>query len=189
MTSREVRRLTAPIATLSVLLLTLTAVAAWYVHDMQERASGPIATSVASVTAAQELEISIREVASQFNRFLITLDRKHLETVPQLKSRTASALANAEAAATSPAEEALMKRTRLGYDHFFAEYDKALQNPPPQGLYAEIIKLTDTVLLKEILEPAHEYLRLNEGVLTQASETNRQLAERLSVGLLEVGLF
>jgi two-component system sensor histidine kinase HydH len=189
MTSHVVTRLTAPIATLSVLLLALTVVAAWYVHDMQERASGPIATSVSSVTAAQELEISIREVAAQFNRYLITLDRKHLESVPHLKNRTAAALAAAEDAATSPTEEALMKRTRQGHDHFFAAYDKLLRNPPPQGIYPEIIRLTDTVLIKEILEPAHEYLRLNEGVLTQASETNRQLAQRLSIGLLAVGLF
>lgn len=189
MTSLLITRLTAPIATLSILLLALAVVAAWYVHDMQDRASGPIASSVVSVTAAQELEISIREVASQFNRFLITLDRKHLETVPQLRKRTAQALANAEAAAMTPAEEALTRRIRQGYDHFFHEYDKSLQNPPPQGLYAEIIKLTDNVLQKEILEPAHEYLKINEGVLTQASETNRQLARRLSIGLVAVGLF
>src|SRR5262245_7016489 len=55
-TPRVVARLTAPIAAVSVLLLALAIVAAWYVRDMQERASGPIAMSVASVTAAQELE-------------------------------------------------------------------------------------------------------------------------------------
>src|SRR5438132_918445 len=112
MTPRVMTRLAAPIAAVSVLLLALAIVAAWYVHDMQERATGPIASSVASVTAAQELEISIREVAAQFNRYLSTLDRKHLERMPQLKQRTAAALANAEAAATTPPEEALMRRTR-----------------------------------------------------------------------------
>lgn len=189
MTSRVVTRLTVPIAAVSVLLLILAVVAAWYVHDMQERSSGPIATSVASVIAAQELEISIREVSSQFNRYLITLDRKHLEPMPQLKKRTAAALANAEVAASSLPEEALMRRTRQGHDHFFDEYEKIVAHPPKDGIYAEIIKLTDTVLVKEILEPAHEYLQMNEGMLTQASETNRQLARRLSIGLLAVGLF
>lgn len=189
MDSRVATRIAAPVAALSVLLLALSVVAAWSVRDMQERASGPIATSVASVTAAQELEISIREVSSQLNRYLSTLDRKHLEPLPQLKQRTADALAHAEAAATSPAEEALMRRTRQGYEHFFAEYDRLLKNPPREGLYPEIIKLTDTVLAREILEPAHEYLRMNEGVLTQASETNREVARRLTVGLVAVGLF
>src|SRR5688500_3318679 len=130
MTSRTVARLAAPIAALSVLLLALSVVAAWYVRDMQERASGPIGTSVASVTAAQELEISIRELSSQLNRYLVLLDRKHLEPLPRLKERTARALAAAEAAATSPGEEALMQRARRGYEHFFAEYDRLIANPP-----------------------------------------------------------
>src|SRR4051812_25720878 len=162
MNSRLATRIAAPVAVLSILLLALSVVAAWYVRDMQDRASGPIATSVASVTAAQELEIRIREMTAQLNRYLITLDRKHLDPLPHLKERTAAALAAAEEAAGSPAEEALMKRTRQGYEHFFAEYDKLLKNPPKTGIYQEIIKLTDTVLAKEIVEPAHEYLRLNE---------------------------
>lgn len=189
MTNQTVTRLAAPIAALSVLLLVLSVVAAWYVWDMQERASGPIASSVASVTAAQELEISIREVSSQFNRYLIMLDRKHLEPVPRLKARTAAALATAEASSTSPAEEALMRRVRAGYERFFAEYERLLAHPPREGMYSEIIKLTDTVLTPEIVNPAHEYLRLNEGSLTQASETNQQLAHGLVFGMIAVGLF
>lgn len=189
MNSRLATRIAAPVAVLSVLLLALSVVAAWYVRDMQDRASGPIATSVASVTAAQELEISIREMSGQLNRYLITLDRKHLDPLPHLKERTAAALAAAEDAASSPAEEALMRRARQGYEHFFGEYEKLLHNPPKTGIYQEIIKLTDTVLAKEIVEPAHEYLRLNELMLTQASETNQEVAQRLTVGLVAVGLF
>ncbi len=190
MAPRVVARLAAPIAGVSVLLLALSVVAAWSVRDMQERASGPIAMSVTSVTAAQELEISIREVSSQFQRYRIDLKRDDLKVIPELKARTAAALANAEAAASSPQEEALMKRVRQGYEHLFAEYDKILtEKDPQQVVYAEISKLTDNVLQKEILEPAHEYLRLNEAMLTQASETNQQVARRLTVGLVAVGMF
>ena len=44
-------RLTAPIAVVSGLLLVLAIAAAWYVRDMQQRASGPIANSAHSVIA------------------------------------------------------------------------------------------------------------------------------------------
>lgn len=189
MNSRLMARLTAPIAAVSGLLLVLAIAAAWYVRDMQERASGPIATSVASVIAAQELEISIREVNAQFNRYLVTLDRKYLEPVPRLKQRTAEALAHAEREAITPAEKVLMKRVRQGYDHFFSEYDKVLQVPPKQGFYPKILELIEDVLEKEILEPAHEYLRLNEGMLSQANETNQEMARRLTVGLVALGIF
>lgn len=188
MTPRQVTRLTVPIAAVSVLLLILAIAAAWSVRDMQARASGPIASSVFSVTAAQELEISMREVFALCNRYLVTLDRKYLERVPELKQRTADALANAETAANLQSEQALMHRMCQGYTHFFAEFDKVLRNPPPQGLYPRIIELIDTVLTKEVLDPTHEYLRLNEKILTQASETNQQVANWLTIGLLTVGL-
>jgi signal transduction histidine kinase len=182
-------RLTAPIAVVSGLLLAMAIAAAWYIRDMQQRATGPIATSVDSVIAAQELEISIREVNSQFQRYLVTLDRKHLESVPRLRERTARALEAAERAAVTQTEFAMMRRVRQGYDHFFSEYDKVLRKPPERGFYPKVQELIEDVLEKEILEPAHEYLRLNEGMLTQATATNEQLAERLTVGLIALGLF
>jgi len=183
-------QLTAPVAGLSVLLLGLAVVAAWYVQDMQARASGPIANSVASVTAAQEFEIVIREVADVLYRAIIHLqDRELEERLPRLRRRADEALAHAEEAARSDTEQQLILRVREGYQHFFAEYDRIRLHPPPQGRYPEISKLMDTVLSEEILKPIHEYLRHNEAMLKQASATNQQLAQRLSIGLLAVGLF
>lgn len=211
MTPRIVTRLTLPIATVSALLLGLAVVAAWYIQDMQERASGPIASSVASMTAAQELEISTRELSVQCNRYLITLEDKYLEKVPDLKHRITAALDDARAASTVPEADELIGRITKGRDDFYAEYDMLIHpspqalatvlsfaaipdydalfhDLPPQRRYAKIIELTDTVLTNEILDPAHKYLRLNEGMLRQASETNQQLARRLTNGLLAVGL-
>jgi len=183
-------QLTAPVAGLSVLLLGLAVVAAWYVQDMQARASGPIASSVASVTAAQEFEIVIREVTDILYRAIIHLqDRELEERLPWLRRRADEALAHAEEAARTDTEQQLIVRVREGYQHFFAEYDRIRAHPPPQGRYPEISRLLDTVLSEEILKPIHEYLRHNEAMLKQASATNEHLAQRLSIGLLVVGLF
>jgi len=188
MNPRFMAKLTAPLAVVSLLLLVSACGAAWYVRHLQQTVAGPITTSVASVRAAQELEISTRELISQLNRYLITAEKKYLEPLPRLKRRTEKALDDADAAATTPAEATLMRRTREGYDLFSAEYEKVLREPPAQGLYLKIIDLSDTVLTKEVLDPAHDYLRLNEGVLAQASEANRELADRLTVGLVGLGL-
>lgn len=187
MTPKLVTRLTAPIAFVSATLLLLAVGAAWYVRALQKSVAELTANHVASVRAAQDLEISIREVRSQFDRFLITGERRHLEPVPRLKTRTAEALAAAERLATTPEEEVLMRRVRQGYEHFFAEYEKAVRQPPVQGLYLRIIDLTDTVLTKEILDPAHEYLRLNEGMLARSARENQEMAGWLTVGLLALG--
>ncbi len=190
MRPQAVTRLTVPIAALSGLLLVLAVLAAWVVHDMQARASGPIATSVASVAAAQEFEITIREIAVVCYRSVNRLDDQELETrLPHLRRRADEALAQAEAAAVTATEQELIARTRQGYEQFFAEYDRLRHHPPPQGRYLEIVKLLESVVPEGILQPIHEYLRHNERILKQASQTNQQLARRLSVGLLAVGLF
>lgn len=188
MQTRLVARLTAPVIAVSAVLILVALAAAWYVRDSQRTFSTVIASNVASVQAAQELEISFREIHVQFDRYLITLDRKHLESVPVLRRRTAEALAEAEAAAGTAQEQALMKRVRSGYEHFFAEYDRLSREPPQQGLYSKVLLLIDTVLTKEILEPTREYLRLNEGVLAQTTEANQQLSERLTFGVVGLGV-
>ncbi len=188
MRPRSLSRLAAPFAVLSVLLLICAIGAAWTIRDLQQRTSGPIAQSVASMTAAQELEISVRELSSYFNRYLITYDKQYLEPVPAIRKRIDAALQRAENAATSPAEIALVQRIHAGFDRFTTRYTTMIELAPKEGVYAVIAKEIDPILIKEILEPTHEYIRLNEGLLTQASETNQELADRLTFGLVILGL-
>jgi two-component system sensor histidine kinase HydH len=181
-------RLTAPLAAVSLLLLVLAGGAAWYVRDMQRTTSELLASNVTSVRAAQELEISLREVDSAFDHYLATGDRAALEPVPRLKQRTADALAVAEAVAYTPEEQRLMRQVRRGYERFFVEYESLLRHPPAQGLHPGINELSDTILEREILEPSHEYLRLNEEMLARGSAANEALAERLTTWLVALAL-
>ncbi|MCU0703409.1 MAG: ATP-binding protein [Fimbriiglobus sp.] len=187
MAPRLVGFITAPVALLAVLLLVVAIGSAWYVRSLQRSVSDLMAINVESVRAAQELEISIREVRTQFDRYLITQDEGHLSPIPRLRQRTADALSAAERVATTSEEQGLMKRTRTGYEHFFGEYERILRERE-QWKYPKIIELSDAVLLREILEPAHEYLRLNEGMLARSSEANQQLTDRITFGLIALGL-
>ncbi|WP_020473726.1 ATP-binding protein [Zavarzinella formosa] len=188
MNSKLIAKLTAPLAALSGLLLLVAFGAASYVRNLQSSMSKLLSINVASVRAAQDLEISIREVRTQFDRYLITGNKRHLEPVPRLRERATDALAAANEVATTPPEQALMKRTRAGMDHFFAEYEQLLREQPPEGFYPKLIELSDSVLTREILEPAHEYLRLNEGVLTRTSTENQELANRITVAMIGLGV-
>jgi signal transduction histidine kinase len=187
MAPKPVGKLLAPVAAVSLLLLVLAFGAAWYVRGLQRSVSDGMMNNVASVQAAQELEISIREIRTQFDRYLITLDRKHLEPVPRIRKRTADALAAVERAAATDAEFVAVRRVRTGYEHFFARYDDILRKPE-QGLYPKIIELIDTLLGAEIFDPAHDYLKINEGQLARTAQANRDLADQLTTGLIAIGV-
>jgi two-component system, NtrC family, sensor histidine kinase HydH len=188
MQSRIVARLTAPVIAVSASLIVVALGAAWYVRDSQRGVSVMLDSHVASVQAAQELEISLREIHVQFDRYLITGERKHLEPVPRLRQHADEALEQSEKLATTEQEQVLMRRVRKGYKHFFDEYDRLERTPPPQGVYAKVLELIDTVLAREILEPAREYLRINEGMLTRATEANQELSQRITLGLIGLGV-
>ena len=188
MHSRLVARLTAPVVAVSGLLVAVAAGAAWYAHNSQRNVSVMLDSHVASVHAAQELEISLREIHVQFDRYLITGQRRHLGPVPRLRERATEALRAAEHMATTEQEQVLMRRVRKGYEHFFAEYDRLEQTPPEQGVYAKVLELIDTVLARDILEPAREYLRVNRDMLDRTAAANRELSQRLTVGLIGLGV-
>jgi signal transduction histidine kinase len=188
MQSRIVARLTAPVVAVSAFLIVVALGAAWYVRSSQREVSVMLGSHVASVRAAQELEIRLRQIHVQFDRYLITGERKHLDSVPRLRQRADEALDRAERLATTEEEQILMRRVKKGYKHFFDEYDRLEQTPPPQGVYVKVLELIDTVLASELLEPAREYLRVNEGILAQAAEANQELSQRLTVGLIGLGV-
>lgn len=178
----------APVAVVSGLLLVIAGGSAWYIRNMQKAVAAMLADNVASMRAAQELELSVRDLRTQVDLFLISGVAKHLESVPRLRDRATTALANADATALTPGEQAVMRRTRAGLDSFFEKYDRMTRGNPSRAEYAKTLDLIDSVLAKEVLDPTREYLRLNEGMLTRANEENQRLAERLTFGLLGLGL-
>jgi signal transduction histidine kinase len=177
----------APVAAVSILLLVIAVGSAWYIRNMQQSVAAMLAENVNSMRAAQELEVSVRDLRSQGVRYLITADAKHLEAIPQLRGRVMDALARAEQLATTPAEQALIRRTRDGLDAFFAEYDRMTRGDPHNANYSKTLELIDSGLA-QVVEPTREYLRLNEGMLAKANEENQRATDRLTTGLVALGL-
>lgn len=173
---------------MSALLIVVAGGAAWYIRDLQHTVADMLANNVSSMRAAQELEIDVRELRTQVDRYLISGDPKHLESVPRLRTAAMSALARTDELATTPGEQALMRRTRSGLNSFFAEYDHMTQGDPKRAEYSKTLKLIDSVMQREVLEPTREYLRLNEGMLAKANEENQRIATRLTTGLIGLGI-
>lgn len=181
-------RLTAPLIAVSVILLAVGIGAAWYVHDLQHNTTDMVNDHVASVRAAYELEISIRGVRTQFNRYLEDGDRKHLVPVLGMRHRTRYWLQVAERLANTPTEQDLMKRVRAGYQLFFKKYDELTSEPHDRSMSRELKQLIDGVLMTEIVEPVEKYQQLNDVMAARASQANQDMADRLVVGLAGIGV-
>lgn len=185
---RLVLRMAAPAILTSVLLLILGVTAAWYVQRLQKRTSNVLAENVASVRAAEEFEIGIREVRTRLTWFEVTGDPKYLEAVPALRRDTDHWLRETRRLAMTPHEQELVARVDQGYAYFFREFDRLSDQEPSEILAGEVLGLIELVLTNEILQPAHEYLDVKEEEAARASRENQIMAERLVIGLSALGL-
>jgi signal transduction histidine kinase len=189
MKTRLLVRMTAPIMALSLVPLAGGVVAAWLVHRTQKDASDALVRNVASMRAAEELVIAFHDIRAQLHLFLLTRERSHLESIPRLRQGTDRWLDATERTAVTQSEQELIERIKTGYQHFFTAFERLLNEPPTQGhLASRVRELADEVLTDEILQPAQDFLDLNEKEIEADNANNERVSQRMILGLLLLGV-
>lgn len=189
MKTRLLARLTALIMVLSLLPLAVGIVAAWQVHRYQKEASDALSRNVASMRAAEELVIAFHDVRARLHLFLLKENRAHLEDVPGLRQGTDRWLGAMKRMAVTEREQELIGRVTAGYQHFFTEFQSLLQQTlARRQLASRVRELAEGTLTREILQPAQDYLDLNEKEIDASNADNERIAERMVLGLLLLGV-
>jgi two-component system sensor histidine kinase HydH len=185
MKTRLLVRMTAPIMLLSMIPLAGGIAAAWQVHHSQQQASAAVARNLASMRAAEELVIVFhQDVRAKLHLFLLSKAPPLLEDIPGVRPKTDRWLEMMERTSVTPKEQELAGRVRKGYESFFAEFTGLLRDPTVE----RVRRLADVTLTRDILQPAQEYLDINEEEITESNADNERAANRLVVGLLLLGV-
>jgi signal transduction histidine kinase len=176
---------------LSILLLLLAGSAAFYVKHLYQDLSSALEINAASVRAAEELEISLRDIQSQL--MLSNLLRKDGEQennkLKALKAETDKWLREVEDLSTTPFEHEIVKQIKPGYEHFFAELNGALgSNQENSAVQQQIRSLVSDILMKEIIPSVHEYLDFNEKTMTSTVKQHHVLSNQFAWTVLLIGL-
>lgn len=177
-----------PVAISSAVLLFVGIGGAWYVLRLQRATTDILAWNVTSIRAAEELEISVREIRNQVNRYLLTGDLKQLRDIDKLEPLCEYWLTESSRLARHPEEKQLIDRAREGYSQFQLELDLLQQEPVNDLNRAQVGRLTEEVLNGKVLDSAHQYLDYNERELATSSEHNQIQAERVALSLLLIGI-
>jgi signal transduction histidine kinase len=178
----------APVIVSSFLLLTVGVGAAWYVNRLEKKVSADTLENVSAVRGAYELEIHFREIRTQLDHYLLTGKKEYLDAIPPIRGQTNYWQSEAERWSGTDHEKQLSARARLGHDRFYDELDRLVRKTPADALPAQIRTLIEDVLVREILEPTHEYLALNEKDVELSIAQNQFFANRLVYGLLILGI-
>ena len=190
MNARFILRMTAPMVGVSLLLLAIGILAAWYVHRLQKTNSEVMAQDVASMLAAEDLEIKMRDVRDQLRGFLRTGDPSFLEGIPALQEKTRAELATARLSARLEAERDKIAEMERGCEAFFKAVHERAQEPieakSPQQLFGSL-QAIDELAHSQIFEPARKYVELHRKNVNETSEQSQRWADLMGLGLLLLG--
>jgi signal transduction histidine kinase len=181
-------RITAPVVATSLLLLAVSVGSAWQIVRWQKSVSHNLRVNVKGMRAAEELEIVIREMRTRLDKCLNKGDRDYLGAVARLRPGARHWLDEAEKWALTDHERALVGRAQRGYRRFLDELEGITRRAPAGTPSREVRGAIDEILIKEVQDPAHEYLDYNEEEVEQALDESEKFATRLVFGLLALGV-
>lgn len=185
MSSKVANRIVAPVATVSLLLLVVGVAGAWYVHRLQIGFSRLLDRNVASIRAAEELELHVREMRYEIARFTDSEQHGDLDQTLHYRDGVQRWLHEAARLAVTPKELELIMNIQRDLTPMLAELaecEKA-QSLPPHLAH----QILDGPLFNLVLLNAREYLDLNERELEASNKQSKELSNRLTLALLMLG--
>lgn len=172
---------------MSILLLLLGGVAAWYLHGLQRTSSQLLMTSVAKVEAAEELEIISHELRDELALYQATHNQENLVEANELHATANEWLAKASELANSDQETELIEKIDQGCQSLFQAFESSVHDSSTDEQQAASLDQLHDMAVQGILVPAQELLRLNRQAMLQASQRNQTLADRMGMALLLLG--
>jgi len=177
-----------PAVGVGLLLLAVSLVGAWQINRLQANMAHLLTRNVASLEAAQQLEIQLRRL--RFYSFIYLVDPQPKRQTPIEDSQDAfeRALAKAREAAATDAERKLLDRVEEGYHCYRAEMAR-LETPPDSGGHRpDLGHLADTHPIRFAVIPCEELVALNREAMAQSARDSERSSDWLSLGMLLLGL-
>tara|TARA_R110002049_G_scaffold72490_7_gene187484 strand:- start:28720 stop:30255 length:1536 start_codon:yes stop_codon:yes gene_type:complete len=175
------------LAATGLILLCLGFSGAWYVLKLQKRNSEILSGNVASIRAAEELELIVREMRHELDRYLLTKDRGRLVRTAQDQEAATEWISKAEALSGSDEEKSLLADIRSGIDEYFVSLHQLVDDPEIQISSERVEELEAETLSRQVLIPARRFLDINESELEESSQQNESMALKLSLAMALLG--
>ena len=170
----------------AVALACSTAAAVGYIHRLQAVTSAIFTSNVASLRAAQDLELSLRDARTALHHFAESGDVKLLEVLPQSDADLAESLPQARLTATTPQEQSLIAAVEAGYARY-RDRLAGLQATEDLELRRGVAREISEELTAAVIPPCHDFLLLNAVSAEQAVTTHRAITVRLQWVLILAG--
>ena len=186
MTNKMVLHITAPAVAIGLVLFLTCLAAIRYVNRLQDNLAEVLSRNVASLQAAEELQIRVRQL--RFHSMLYLIDpsperQEHIDEAHQLFVR---ALGVVRDASHTDEERSRVAAIETAYEHYRTEQAN-LRAATPRPV-AEFHQLVDAHPIKLVVDPCLQLLQLNSDQMKLASEEGQRVRRQGSLVMLLLGL-
>lgn len=188
MNRRLLIQITTPAVLIGAILLVACLVSAWYITRLQSGLGSVLTHNVASMRAAQHLEMSAHKLRLHSLMYLIDPNRDLKEQIDNDQRDFEEWLQTAESTAVSTAEQAAVVMIGDGYTRFQQSLSGLTALAERDGGRSDLRAFAATGPVRWVVEPCEEFADLNDRQIKQIAEHSHTLTERLRVVMLLLGV-
>jgi signal transduction histidine kinase len=187
MSRRILIQVTAPAVLIGLILLGASLASVSSINRLQRNLAGILSENVASLEAAQELEIKLRQL--RFHSFMCVLDPTpaRRSMVEEDHRGFESALEQARRSTSPPDGRRLVEQVAAEYAQYRADLASAATPQPNAGREA-FVAWSDAHHIGEIQVPCQELLRVNKAEMERTARESGEVSSRVRTAMLVLGL-
>jgi two-component system sensor histidine kinase HydH len=188
MSRKILLQVTAPPVVVGLILFSACLVSAWYVNQLQANLAEILKNNVVSLQAAQQMEISVRQL--NFNCFLFLIDpsKKWDQKIVQSDQQFEYWLKEARGSARTARELAFLADIEKAYGRYQDEFRKLKDKLLGTKGRTDFHTLTEQNPVKHIVVPCRGLVQENERMMDETAAESDQLSKNLRLVLLLLGI-
>ncbi len=187
MSRNVVIQVSTPAAVLGVVLFVSCLASAWYINRLHADLTNILSENVASLEAAQELEICVRQLRFHGIVYLLDPGPERMQPIRQNHEAFEQALDLARRSANTPEERAWLQKIGEGYRQYHTEMIAAHGEPDRRGAPADLARLTDEHPIRHVVEPCEALFRFNKQAMEQTARESARASGRVQLAMLLLG--
>ena len=182
-------RVTAPTVVIGVLLFGACLISIGYISQLQTNLTHILSQNVASLQAAQELEIRVRQLRHHNLLYLMAPNPDDdLKVIRTEEQQFKEALEVARQASNTDQERSWVRAIADGYKQYEQEQDRLRADTTPNRSTAEFRKLIDSHPIHFVVDPCEALVRANKEQMEATARESLRVSWQASWAMLLIGL-
>jgi signal transduction histidine kinase len=181
-------QITAPAVLIGLLLFGACAISTWQINRLQTNMAQILANNVASLRAAEQMEINLRRLRFHCFLYLINPSPDFEKDIHGDHERFERWLADARRVSKNPEDQHILTDIETGYQRYRHEFDRLSVQAAKEGPFRDIHRLLEAHPLQYVVDPCRDLLQANEVQMEQTMHDAADVSSQVRLVMYLMGI-